>query len=71
MFYTIDRFEEDNAVLLDDSKKVYSLPKELFDGFSAGSVFSKSGDDFIFEKDETEKRKNNAVSLHRRLFNKK
>ncbi len=71
MFYTIDRFEGGFAVLLDDEKRAISVEKAVL-GVDAevGFVFlSEDGQGFTFSAEETKKRKNKAVNLHKSLFN--
>ncbi len=72
MIYTLERFEENLAILLDDNKEIITVQKELLGEFSQiGNVFeSDNKTDFTFLKGETENRKNKAISLHRSLFNK-
>lgn len=72
MFYTLDRFESGLAVLLDDEKRTLSVEKSLLgENTEVGSVyFSENGQDFEFSAEETHKRKNKALNLHRSLFEK-
>ncbi|MEE1279434.1 MAG: DUF3006 domain-containing protein [Oscillospiraceae bacterium] len=72
MFYTLDRFEENFAVLLDDNNNVISVLKDVLgENIDIGSVYlSEDGESFCFCLKETEKRRNRAVSLHKSLFNK-
>ncbi len=71
MIYTIDRFEGEFAVLLDDNKRIFSVKKEILGEFAeVGNVFESDNlETFEFLEEETKKRKLNAVSLHRSLFN--
>lgn len=70
MFYTLDRFEGEFAVLIDDNKEAVSVLKELLlQNNVIGNVFiSEDKKVFSFCPEETEKRRNKAVSLHRSLF---
>ena len=72
MFYTLDRFEGDLAVLVDDEKQVISVKKAyLGENAEVGSVYlSEDAQHFVLSTEETEKRKNKAVSLHKSLFDK-
>ena len=72
MIYTLERFEENLAVLLDDDKKIISIDKALLgDNAEIGNVFESDNKvNFVFLKNETEKRRSKAVSLHRSLFGK-
>ena len=60
MFYTLDRFESDFALLLDDEKRVISVEKALLgENAKVGFVFSSEDEQsFIFLPEETKKRKN-------------
>ena len=72
MFYTLDRFEGDLAILLDDNKTVTSVEKSLLGEKAAlGAVYLKENDGyFIFCAEETAKRREKAINLHKNLFNK-
>ncbi len=72
MFYTLDRFEENFAVLVDDNKDVISVLRDVL-GEKAilGNVYlSEDKESFSFCPEETQKRRNSAISLHKSLFNK-
>ena len=70
MFYTLDRFEGSFAVLLDDEKRAISVEKiVLGENAEVGNVYlSEDLERFVLSSDETEKRKNKAVNLHKNLF---
>ena len=70
MFYTVDRFEGKLAVLLDDEKNVISVEKALLgENAEVGNVYlSKDLERFVLSSEETQKRKNKAVNLHKSLF---
>lgn len=70
MFYTVDRFEGDFAVLLDDEKRVISVKKAVLgEKYEIGNVyFSEDGRDFDLCIEETIKRKNKTINLHKSLF---
>ena len=72
MIYTLDRFEGNYAVLVSDKKgNISVLTERLTPNAKIGNVFkSENETDFVFLKDETEKRHKNALSLHRSLFDK-
>ncbi len=61
----IDRFEGDFAVLEMPDKKIISAPKALFKDFSEGDVLEITKD-----KDETEKKKQEAKDAFSALFKK-
>ena len=71
MFYTLDRFEGDFAVLLDDEKRTVSVEKSILgENAEVGSVYLKNDEqNFVFSPEETKKRKNKALNLHKSLFN--
>ena len=70
MFYTLDRYEEDFAVLVDDNKQVVSVLRDVLgENTDIGNVyFSEDKEKFYFSAEETEKRRNKAVTLHKTLF---
>jgi len=72
MYYVFERTESEFAVLVADDKTSVSVPKSaLYEDAEIGDVFLKGDtDDFIFDAQETAKRRKNAVSLHRSLFDK-
>ena len=70
MFYVLERYEGEFAVLIADDKSSVNVPKGEIDG-SIGDVFAKGQDGrFVFDADQTKKRRKNIVSRHRSLFNK-
>ena len=72
MIYTLERFEGELAILLDDNKEILSINKALLGDFAQiGNIFeSNNKADFKFLDNETKNRKISAISLHRSLFNK-
>lgn len=69
MFYSIDRIDRDNAVLIDDSgnKTVVStskLPKEI----KEGSILKSVNGEFVLDSSEEKKRRKNISSLQKKLF---
>lgn len=71
MFYTVDRIENDIAVLLDDNKNTLNVTTSLLKNACEGNVYkSDDGVVFVLDFEETQRRKNEAVSLHKSLFNK-
>ena len=72
MYYSIDRFEDDIAVLQDDGGNSRDVPRSLLPGGS------KQGDILIFEDggwlhdpDETARRKERVKRLQERLLKKR
>lgn len=71
MFYVFDRIEGEFAVMVNDKKEAVSIPLLSLSPCKIGNVYSSDdGLNFIFDSEETEKRKKDAVSLHRSLFDK-
>lgn len=70
MFYSVDRFEGDLAVLQDDNKKSVVIKKaQLPKDAKVGMVFSLREDgQYYFEQEETKARKDNILSLQNELF---
>lgn len=63
MKVTIDRFEENIAVVEIDVGKFCDVPKELFPGAKAGDVI-----DIRIDTDETERRRQAVKELMNELF---
>jgi hypothetical protein len=64
IYYTIDRFEGNYAVLESDERKIYNVPKsKLPRKAKEGDVFYKKGNSYIFDKKETNKRWSDINSL--------
>ena len=69
MFYVLDRIENDLAVMVSDTKEVVSIPLTSLSPCKIGNVYTSDDElNFVFESEETERRKKSAVSLHRSLF---
>lgn len=70
MFYTLDRFEGGFAVLVSDEKNIISVEKAVLgEDAEVGFVFlSEDEQSFTFLAEETDKRKNKALNLHKSLF---
>lgn len=69
MFYSIERIEWDNAVLIDDNgnKTVVSisnLPKEI----KEGNILKSVNGEFVLDSSEEKKRRKNISSLQKKLF---
>lgn len=70
MFYVFERFEGEFAVLIADDKSSVNILKSEIDG-NIGDVFVKDQNGrFVFDANETKKRRENIISRHRSLFNK-
>ncbi len=69
MIYSIDRFEGDFAILIDDNGEKTEINKESLPLYvKEGDLLSFENGEFIFEKDETKRRRENTVSKFNRLF---
>lgn len=64
--YTLDRFEENSAVLVDDDGGTINLPRENFVGRREGDVFDERG--FVFDEEETKKRRESNRTLYKKLL---
>ena len=69
MFYSIEKIERDNAVLIDDNgnKTVVSisnLPKEI----KEGNILKSVNGEFVLDSSEEKKRRKNISSLQKKLF---
>lgn len=70
MFYVFERFEGEFAVLIADDKSSVNILKSEIDG-NIGDVFVKNQNGkFVFDADQTKKRRESIVSRHRSLFKK-
>ena len=70
MFYSLERFEGKYAVLIGDNKESVLVLKSELTGAKLGDIFKKADGRFIPDNNETQKRKNDAVALHRKIFGK-
>ncbi|MBQ7799266.1 MAG: DUF3006 domain-containing protein [Oscillospiraceae bacterium] len=69
MFYVLERYEGEFAVLIADDKSSVNILKSEISG-NIGDVFVKGQDGkFVFDADQTKKRRESIVSRHRSLFN--
>lgn len=70
-FYSVDRFEEDYAILVDDDcASVTVLKRELPKGIMAGNVLRFENGKYTVAPEEEEKRRNRIRSLQNKLFKK-
>lgn len=70
MFYSLERFEGPYAVLISDNKESVNVLKQELKGAKIGDIFKEENGRFILEREMTQKRKNDAISLHRSIFGK-
>lgn len=70
MFYTLDRIEDNNiAVMIDDDGKKYDIPlKNLPEHDGIGSVFREENGVYLFNREETDRRRISIAEKRRRLF---
>ncbi len=64
--YTLDRFEENSAVLVGDDGGTINLPRENFAGRREGDVFDER--EFVFDEEETKKRRESNRALYKKLL---
>lgn len=69
---TVDRFEEDKAVIIDDDCKQLIIDRNKFSSeVSEGDAVVLSDEGiYITDKSETEQRRNDNLSLLQKLLNK-
>lgn len=65
MMYSVDRIEEEIAVCIDENGNEIRIKN---DGFSEGDVIEKIGENFVVNKNETEKIRNMIFNLQESLF---
>ena len=69
--YTLDRFEENSAVLIGDGGEIINLPRKDFKNQREGDVFKKTDGEFVFDKYETERRREHNRALYKKLLDRK
>lgn len=68
MFYTIDRFEGDYAVLEDDDENRVNVKKALLPEMAKESdVLDFDGESYTVNADETEKRRQSVIEMLRKM----
>lgn len=69
MKYSVDRIEGSTAVLIDESKNTTTVSTTLLpDKIKPGDMLIKSGGRYIFDEEETDRRKKHLYDLQNRLF---
>ena len=67
--YTIDRIEENIAVITDESENRTYVPKDMIDGnVRENAVVTKNGSRWEIDEENTEKRKAEIKTRLERLF---
>lgn len=69
--YTLDRFEENTAVLICDSGEIINLPRKDFKNRREGDVFKHIDGEFIFDTEETKRRREHNRALYKKLLDRK
>ena len=70
-FFSVDRFEEDFAVLVDENGSASSVRRdELPSGIREGSVLLYENEKYSIDKDEENRRRKRIVPLQNKLFKK-
>ena len=68
---TVDRFEEDKAVVFDDDRQIIIRRDKLSSDVNEGDVIVLSDNGiYVTDKAETEQRRNDNLSLLQKLLNK-
>lgn len=68
MFYTIDRFEGDYAVLEDDDENRVNVKKALLPEMAKESdVLDFDGESYTVNAEETEKRRQSVIEMLRKM----
>ena len=68
MFYTIDRFEGDYAVLEDDDENCVNVKKALLPEMAKESdVLDFDGEAYTVNAEETEKRRQSVIEMLRKM----
>lgn len=72
MAWSLDRIEEDLAVLIGDDEEQVNVPlDQLPDGAKAGDCFTVSDGRYVFDLQETESRRDRISRLEELLRSKK
>lgn len=72
MRYSVDRIENNTAVLIDEEKNRYTVAAALLpDAAKQGSVLVKSDGGYRLDEQETRRRKDRLYKLQKRLFSEK
>lgn len=67
----VDRFEEDKAVIFDDEKQIILDRDKLSSFVKEGDVITLSDNGiYITDKEQTDRRRNDNLSLLQKLLNK-
>ena len=69
--YTLDRFEENSAVLIGDGGEIINLPRKDFKNQREGDVFQYIDGEFIFDTEETKCRREHNRALYKKLLDRK
>ena len=70
--YSIDRIEENIALLIDDDgKKIEIEVQQLPEGIREGDVLKSENGEYLSDEEETKRRKERILSLRNKLFKKK
>ena len=68
MFYALDRFEEEWAVLQDDHRQECLVPRsDLLPQARVGDVFTREENRFVFAPAETDRRRQEIQAYQERL----
>lgn len=68
MKYTLDRFEADFAVLIDNNGKIKNIPVSYITDAKEGDTVVFENDKYTVDKQDTENRKKHINNLKNKLF---
>lgn len=68
MKYTLDRFEADFAVLIDNNGKIINIPASYITDAKEGDTVVLENDKYSVDKQDTENRKEHINNLKNKLF---
>ncbi len=71
MYYTLDRFEEEYAVMIGDDETEILIENKILGNCNEGDVFEMIDGKYKYLKNETEMRKNENHDLMKKLLSRK
>ena len=67
MMYVLDRFEGDFVLFVGDDESILSLAKHDFTDYREGDVFRREANQLIFDKEQTDRRREAVRNRFKRL----
>lgn len=71
MYYTLDRFEEEYAVMIGDDETEILIENKILGNCNEGDVFEMIDGEYKYLKSETKMRKNENHDLMKKLLSRK